>query len=141
MEQKVLQWIQETNFFKANIKGIELQAQFPLGEYIQQLDKRYSHPSYVADFLLVFTDEENKSHKIIIEYDGFEYHFENHGLVNEFNYDQYYTGDHVYREMVLESYGYKFLRINRFNVGKDPIETLDLRLGALVKKKSRTSIH
>lgn len=34
----------------------------------------------------------------------------------------------VERQKVLESYGYRFLRINRFNLGKDPVHTLDERL-------------
>ena len=95
----------------------------------------------MVDFLLIHTDEENRQHKIIIEYDGFEDHFKNHAVVNEFNYDQYYTDQHVYREKVLESYGYKFLRINRFNTGKNPIVTLNSRLEMLVKKKTKVSIH
>jgi len=33
----------------------------------------------------------------------------------------------------LESYGYKFLRINKFNIGNDPISTLNDRIGELVK--------
>ena len=136
MERKVLHWLQETAFFRANQWAIELQTQFPLGEYIKQLDKRYSHPKYVVDFLLVYTDAEKKQHKIIIEYDGFEFHFQDFGEVNEFNYAEYHTEDDVYRQKVLESYGYNFLRINRFNVGKDPVETLDRRLHALVKKKT-----
>jgi ssDNA-binding Zn-finger/Zn-ribbon topoisomerase 1 len=41
----------------------------------------------------------------------------------------------VYRQKVLESYGYKFLRINRFNLGEDPIATLDARLRRLADKK------
>ncbi len=141
MEKKVLHWIQETRFFKTHQRMVELHAQFPLGEYIKQLDKRYSHPDYVADFLLIYTDPENKQHKIIIEYDGFEFHFQDYASVNEFNYDQYYTEQHVYREKVLESYGYNFLRLNRFNVGKDPIETLSQRLENVVKKKTRASMH
>jgi hypothetical protein len=32
----------------------------------------------------------------------------------------------------LESYGYKFLRINRFNLGPDPVTTLSERLYALI---------
>ena len=50
MEQKVLQWIQETPFFKTHQKTIELHTQFPLGEYIKQLDRHYSHPAYVVEF-------------------------------------------------------------------------------------------
>lgn len=34
--------------------------------------------------------------------------------------------------MTLESYGYKFLRINRFNLGHDPVETLSERLSSLI---------
>jgi very-short-patch-repair endonuclease len=136
MEKKVLHWMQETAFFKANKAAIELHTQFPLGKYIKQLDKRYKHPAFVVDFLLVYTDAEGKKYKIIIEYDGFEFHFQDFAAVNEFNYGEYHTEQHVYREKVLESYGYNFLRINRFNVGKDPVAALSARIEALVKKKS-----
>jgi len=34
--------------------------------------------------------------------------------------------------MVIESYGYKFLRLNRFNLGRDPIQSLSERLHALI---------
>jgi hypothetical protein len=136
MEKKVLNWLQDTAFFKNNRTAIELHTQFPLGEYIKQLDKRYTHPAYVVDFLLIYTEPTGKQHKIAIEYDGFEFHFQDHSSVNEFSYDQYYTEQHVYREKVLESYGYNFLRINRFNVGKDPVETLHNRLEDIVKKKT-----
>jgi very-short-patch-repair endonuclease len=132
----VLHWIKETSFFKKNHSSIEVFAQFPLGEYIKQLDRRYKHAPYVVDFLLLYTDDQEVQHKIIIEYDGFEFHFQDHGSINEFNYDQYYTSQHVYREKVLESYGYNFVRINRFNVGKEPIEMLNNRLETIVKKKS-----
>lgn len=141
MEKKVLNWLQETIFFKSHQTTIELQAQFPLGEAIKQLDKHYSHPLYVSDFLLIYTDEDKIQHKIIIEYDGFEYHFKELASINEFNYGQYYTNKHVYREKVLESYGYKFIRINRFNIGKEPIETLNRRLLNIIKKNTNIVIH
>ena len=136
MQGKVLQWLQETTFFKGNRKAIELYTQFPLGEYIKQLDRRYEHPLYVIDFLLTYTDAESREHKIIIEYDGFEFHFQDHAAVGRFNFSEYQTEKAVYRQKVLESYGYNFLRINRFNAGKDPIATLNSRLEALVKKTS-----
>ncbi len=140
MEKKVLSWLQETAFFKANSSSIDLHAQFPLGEYLKQLDKRYSHPLYTVDFLLIFQDKEHETHKIIIEYDGFEYHFQNSLNIDSSNYGEYYTEGHVYREKVLESYGYSFLRINRFNVGKNPIEILNQRIENLVKKNSNRTI-
>jgi very-short-patch-repair endonuclease len=139
MESKVLHWIQEAPWFKANRQSVEILPQFPLGDYIKQLDKRYTHPAYVVDFLVVYTADDRKEHKIVIEYDGFEFHFVNHGSINEFNHGEYHSEQDEYREKVLESYGYKFLRINRFNVGKDPVATLSHRLDSLVKKKTKVA--
>ena len=136
MEKQLLHWLQETPFFKANRDRIELHAQFPLGAYLRQLDKRYTHPSFVVDFLLVYIDEDGKDHKLVLEYDGLAYHFENIAAVSEINFSSYFTKDHVYREKTLESYGYRFLRINRFNIGKNPIETLNNRLEDSLKKNS-----
>ena len=34
----------------------------------------------------------------------------------------------------MESYGYKFLRINRFNLGEEPIKTLNSRLKNLLQE-------
>lgn len=134
METKVLSWFQNTDFYSSNSSSIEMRAQFPLGEYLTQLDKHYSHPDYVVDFLVIYKDKDQCDHKIIIEYDGFEFHFQNHDSINEFNFGEYYTEDHIYREKVLESYGYKFIRLNRFNLGKDPVETLNGHIENIVKK-------
>ncbi len=38
----------------------------------------------------------------------------------------------IERQLTLESYGYRFVRINRFNLGNDPITTLSDRLSRLV---------
>jgi superfamily I DNA and/or RNA helicase/very-short-patch-repair endonuclease len=134
METKVLHWLTQTNFWKQHFPdNIFLKPQFELGKYLKQLDISYSHPIYQVDFLLVYKDACQKEHKIIIEYDGFEEHFTRTGQVNEFNYNEYYSDNDVYRQTVLESYGYKFLRINRFNTGKDPIATLDARIAKLVR--------
>jgi ssDNA-binding Zn-finger/Zn-ribbon topoisomerase 1 len=136
MEKQVLNWLTQTDFWKKNFpQNILLKPQFKLGEYLRQLDKTYNHPNYVVDFLLVYKDEMHREHKIIIEYDGFEEHFKKIDEVNEFNYQDYYSDDDVYRQKVLESYGYKFLRINRFNIGKDPIVTLNKRLTKLIKNQ------
>ena len=42
------------------------------------------------------------------------------------------TASDVERQKVLESYGYKFLRLNRFNIGENPVATLSQRLEKLV---------
>lgn len=132
MEHKIQHYFYETNFYKENKADIEFIPQFELGKYLQQLDKTYRHPAYKVDFLLIYQNQ-----KIIIEYDGFKEHFTNLNDVNELNYSYYMKDDDIYRQKVLEGYGYKFLRINRFNIGKDPIETLNTRLQNLVKKKSK----
>ena len=133
METHVLHWFYQTKFWNKNKHDIEFFPQFELGKYLKQLDKTYNHPKYKVDFLLVYSDELGEQHKIIIEYDGFHEHFKNIGEVNELNYWKYYSDQDIYREKVLESYGYRFLRINRFNVGEDPIQTLDKRIASLVK--------
>jgi very-short-patch-repair endonuclease len=132
MEHKIQHYFYETKFYKENKDEIEFIPQFELGKYLRQLDKNYRHPNYKVDFLLIFKDQ-----KIVIEYDGFREHFENRDEVNEANYSFYMKDDDVYRQKVLEGYGYKFLRINRFNIGDDPIETLDKRISNLVKKNSK----
>ena len=78
---------------------------------------------YRVDFLLRFNIDGAKR-DIIIEYDGFEFHFDNRAEVDAGNWRHYLTESDVEREHVLESYGYKTIRLNKFNTGDDPIETL-----------------
>lgn len=134
MEANVLNWFYQSNFWREKQASIEIIPQFPIGEYLQQLDKTYNHPKYKVDFLLLYNDSSHE-HKIIIEYDGFKEHFTDLDAVNEFNYQHYYRDEDVYREKVLEGYGYRFLRINRFNLGENPIDTLDQRLQKVVERK------
>jgi very-short-patch-repair endonuclease len=132
MEPVVLTWFYQTSFWRDEKDHITLIPQFEIGKYLKQLDKTYSHPLYKVDFLLVYRNTAKADRKIIIEYDGFREHFKDLAAVTRGNYQEYYSEDDVYRQKVLESYGYKFLRINKFNVGKNPIATLDERLRALI---------
>jgi len=129
MEYKIDEIFHNTKFYKENKEKIEFIPGFELGKYLRQLNKNYNHPNYKVDFLLIFNEL-----KIVIEYDGFKEHFVDREEVNESSYKYYMKDDDIYRQKVLEGYGYKFLRINRFNIGDDPIETLDDRLQNLVKK-------
>lgn len=133
MEPEVMNWFYQTDFWTENKDRIEFFPQFELGKYLNGLDNTYQHPKYKVDFLLIYKDETGKDHKIIIEYDGFKEHF--HGIegINSANYQDYYSDDDVYRQKTLESYGYKFLRINKFNIGKDPILNLNSRIQDLIK--------
>jgi len=132
MEPQVMHWFYQTDFWKKNKENITFIPQFEIGKYLKQLDKTYNHPNYKVDFLLVYKDEVHREHKIVIEYDGFE-HFKEIDEINEFNYQDYMKDEDVYREKVLEGYGYKFLRINKFNIGNDPIKTLNDRIENLIK--------
>lgn len=133
MEPEVLNWFYQTKFWKENKDNIDFIPQFEIGKYLKQLDRTYNHPNYKVDFLLVYNDETHREHKIIIEYDGFREHFQDIDEVNELNYQHYYSEDDVYREKILEGYGYRFLRINKFNIGNNPIETLNRRINNLIK--------
>lgn len=131
MEQRLMQWLNATEFFRNNSDRIELRPQFPIGDYLKQLDPLYRHPPFRADLLLMFR-EPDKTINIVVEYDGFREHFAEHGKIYDPNWAYYYKPDDIEKQMVLESYGYKFLRINRFNLGADPVTTLSQRLYALV---------
>lgn len=128
MEASVLNWFYQTAFWRDNKSRIEIIPQFEIGQYLKQLDKTYEHPMYRVDFLVMFRQAGAPDKKIILEYDGFLEHFTDHVGINKQNYVEYYSPEHVYRQKVLEGYGYRFLRINRFNVGSNPIETLNRRL-------------
>ena len=134
-EAEVLNWFYQTRFWAEEKVRCELTPQFELGKYLKQLDPYYVHPDYRVDFLLLYHAEANSEKKIIIEYDGFREHFGGAIGINSSNYSDYYSEEDVYRQKILESYGYKFLRINRFNLGEDPIATLDARLRKLADKK------
>ncbi|HET9130459.1 MAG TPA: AAA domain-containing protein, partial [Terriglobia bacterium] len=146
MEPAILNWFYQTPFWHEKQDQLELIPQFEIGKYLKQLDKTYSHPMYRVDFLLIYRDGKKSDRKIIIEYDGFKEHFQDLPGINATNYRDYYTDEDVYRQTVLEGYGYKFLRINRFNVGENPIATMDQRLRAVVAKSNNvapaiTNIH
>lgn len=134
-EIEVLQWLKSTEFFAKNSSRLEVHAQFPLGETLKQIDPWYDHPKYKVDFLLVLGRPGADSEKIILEYDGFEFHFRDRDFVTDENFDQYYTEGHLERQLVLESYGYRFIRLNRFNCSDDPVRFLDSELERVVKKK------
>ncbi len=127
MEAKLLRWITQTSFYQRHSSKIEIKAQFDVSSYIKTLDPNYKHPNYRCDFLITFRNED-KPKVAIIEYDGFEFHFENLESVNKFNYENYYTERDIERERILESYGFPFIRFNRFNLGKDPVSTISNKL-------------
>jgi hypothetical protein len=64
----------------------------------------------------------------VLEYDGFEFHFEKGvpaGMINASTWRSYLTSEDLEREKVLESFGVQMIRLNRFNLGSDPVATID----------------
>jgi ssDNA-binding Zn-finger/Zn-ribbon topoisomerase 1 len=140
-EGDVLNWFYQTEFWRTEKQHTELIPQFEIGKYLKQLDPLYEHPLYRVDFLLLHRPSGGRERKIIIEYDGFKEHFREGAAFDAGNYEAYYSEEDVFRQKVLESYGYGFLRINRFNVGQNPIATLDERLRQATAAKSARSPH
>ena len=139
MEVKVLEWFKKTNFYLQNKKNVELKAQFQIGKYLKQLDADYSHPNFVTDFLVIFSSESGTK-QVIIEYDGLKDHFDNHELVFEENHEEFYTTAHYEREKALETYGYNFIRLNKFNTADDPVKFLDNKLKEVFSKKDKLNL-
>ena len=143
MEKKLLNWIQETSIYTKYSDSLEIVPQFELGKYLKSIDPSYQHPYYKVDFLIRLTVQ-SEIYQFIIEYDGFRYHFQDSEEVNSLNWRTYLTPEDVERECILESYGYKMIRINRFNMGSDPVSSLDKKLSDLIgeyanlKKKGET---
>ena len=131
MEEQIKHYILNTEFYRNNEANILFKCQFPIGEYLKQLDKKYKHPKYVVDFLInIKTKIGDKN--IVIEYDGFYYHFKQNA--NKYNYFLLQNEDDIYRQNILESYGYIFLRLNKFNLGEDPVSFINHELYNLFNK-------
>jgi hypothetical protein len=127
MESKVLHWLAQVPIIRDLDGDCEIIAQFEIGKYLAQLDPTYRHPEYRVDFLILIQMDETE-YKIALEYDGFEFHFTKAvpaGLLNSETWREYLTPADIEREKVLESFGVSMIRLNRFNLGKNPVGTID----------------
>ena len=120
--------ITQTGFFQAHRGRCRLIAQFEIGKYIRQEYHRYI-PAYRVDFLMTL-GENGKEKSLIIEYDGVEFHTRNPDVVTAHNFDQEYLEYDIQRQLELESFGYTFLRINKFSLlprreGETPVDVLN----------------
>lgn len=139
MEKAVYNYIVQTEFYHNNKDRLEIIPRFDVWRYIKQLAPYIGVPYYRIDFLLKLKDGE-KEDFIIIEYDGFEYflthdffYYYESNNVNEFKYERSYVENDIELQKTLEMYGYKFIRVNKFNLGKNPVEKLNSRLERVVK--------
>ena len=139
MEKKVIEWFRKTSFYMENKKNLEMRAQFPIGETLKQLDPDYGHPKFVVDFLVIFSGQSGNKN-VIIEYDGLKDHFDSQELVTDGNFEDFYSTDHYEREKALETYGYNFIRLNKFNTADDPVKFLDKKLKDAFKSSEKLNV-
>lgn len=119
---KILNILNKTAFYQNNSDNVKILSNFQLSEYLQQLDPYYNHPKYKSDFLIVYTNEKWKDTKIFFEYDDFETAED----LENIKEDQLYLNENdVYMEKVLESYWYKYLRVNDFILWNNPVRSLN----------------
>ncbi len=119
MESRVLDWLQKTPFYQVNRDNIEILPQFPIGDYLRQLDPTYQHPAWRVDFLVTYVTSKGIA-RIVVEYDGFDHHFQKGKQVNVGNHERYMLEADIERQLTLESYGYRFLRVNRIQLRQGP---------------------
>ena len=102
MERKVLHWLGQVPLIRDLEGDCEILANFELGRYLKQLDPSYQHPEYRVDFLIRISVGD-REHQLVLEYDGFEYHFAKgipSGMINSATWRAYLTEDDLEREKV-----------------------------------------
>lgn len=119
--------VEKTNFVKKYEDRLSFMTKYPFANYIKPLSPDYQKPLYKMYFLV-----EVDSRPIVIEFDDFKERF----LQNSKEDAAYLSPQDIYGYKLLEGYGYRFLRLNKFNIGSDPVRTLDTYLNDLVKTPS-----
>ena len=132
-EKELYQLLLNTDFVKAHRANIRIVPQFPIGKYLRA-EFAAQIPDYRTDFLLVLS-ENGKEKTLILEYDGLEYHFKDASDVSRHALSREFIDYDISRQLELESYGYRFLRINTFTLrpekeGDTPVTVLDRLLAS-----------
>ena len=117
-----------TRFVETHRENLKIVPQFNIGEYIRA-QYRKQIPRYRVDFLVTLA-QNGREQALILEYDGVEYHTKNPDIVTGHNFTAEYLDYDISRQIELESYGYLFLRINKFNLrpeqpGQTEVDVLD----------------
>lgn len=136
IKENLLELIKNTDFYKNNSDRIKVLPQFDYWKYLVQLDPFYQHPEYKIDFLFIYKNLKNKEKKLVIEYDEFKSHGKELDKLQKEGKNIYFSEDDVYKEKVLESYGYHFIRINKFILWWNPVQSLNRQLKSLLDEES-----
>jgi len=114
-EKELYTLITQTEFYRQHRDRLLLIPQFNIGKYLQREFQKYI-PRYRVDFLLTLADG-GKEKSLILEYDGLEYHTQDPMVVRSLeDFKKEYLEYDLDRQLELESYGYHFLRINKFSL-------------------------
>jgi len=114
-EKELYNLLTQTEFFQKNKAKIKIVPQFNIGKYIAQEYQRYI-PRYRVDFLVILS-EGGKEKSLILEYDGLEYHTKDPQVVRSLeDFREEYLEYDLRRQLELESFGYRFLRISKFSL-------------------------
>jgi hypothetical protein len=112
MEKNLYSMLLQTEFVQQNRESLRIIPQFPIGKYIRA-EFRKNIPNYRCDFLVVYSVS-GREQSLILEYDGLEYHFTDGALARPSSME--FIEYDVARQIELELYGYRFLRINKFTL-------------------------
>lgn len=130
-EKNLYQLLLNTDFVRTHRENLSIIPQFKIGDYIKAEFQRQI-PKYRVDFLMTFS-RQGKEKSLILEYDGVEFHTKNPETVTKHNFSFEYLDYDIHRQIELESYGYQFLRLNKFNLrpekaGETSVHVIDRML-------------
>ena len=128
-DYSILKQLSQTDFYKEHKDSLKIIPNFDLSSYLKQLDPYYNHPNYKQDFFIVYTNEKWKETKIIFEYDDLN------SDIEIWDSDLYVSENDIYMEKVLESYWYKFIRLNEFSLWNDKVDVLNQKMKMLIWEK------
>lgn len=126
MEANLAQAFAKTNFAKKHSDHVSFIAKYPFTNYIKPLSPGYYKAPYRIHFLAMVDDR-----PIVVEFDDFKDKFLQNNTKSKAG--TYLSEQDAYAYKQLEGYGYRFVRLNKFNIGDNPVHTLDTYLSELAK--------
>lgn len=116
-EEYLYKTILQTDFYAKHKEHLHIVPQFEIGKYLKA-EYAAQIPKYRTDFLLTYT-KDGAQQSALMEYDGVEFHYKNPSEVTAHKLSQEFTEYDIARQLELESYGYRFIRINKFTLRPD----------------------
>ncbi|MGB4758959.1 MAG: AAA domain-containing protein [Candidatus Saccharimonadales bacterium] len=118
-----------TSFAEKHEQSAHFIANYQFADYLKAFSKSYQKPAYKVYFLVSLSDT-----PIVIEYDDLKEKFLQSDKSGKDG--AYLSEQDVYGQKVMESYGYHFLRLNKYNLGSNASGMLDKHLSHAIRKSS-----